>query len=60
MDLIQWARDGGKGRVKVFPNLDELRAYTVETRKYFHLSDESEETGNVVLKHLLRPILRYR
>lgn len=54
VDLIEVQRNCG-GRVTIFSSVDELRDYTIETRKYFPL--DSLESG-AILKHLLRPILQ--
>ena len=55
VDLIEVQRNGS-GQVTVFHSLDELREYTIETRKYF--PQDSLESG-AILRHLLRPIIRY-
>lgn len=53
VDLIEVQRNGG-GRVAIFSSIEELREYTIETRKYF--PKDSLESG-AILRHLLRPIL---
>ncbi|KAK4442032.1 zinc-finger double-stranded RNA-binding domain-protein [Podospora aff. communis PSN243] len=58
VDLIEWGRgdrsdDGG---VKLFPNVQALRRYTIKTKKFFPRSAVKNEKGekNIVLRHLLR------
>ncbi|KAI9776599.1 MAG: hypothetical protein M1839_009503 [Geoglossum umbratile] len=52
VDLVERARSGK--RVKVFPDLEELREYTISTGKFF--PKENAYAGGV-LKYLLREIL---
>lgn len=59
VDLIEWARSGGeRSNIRLFHSLDELRDYTKATRKIFRNNLENTETGNIVLRHLLRFIFR--
>lgn len=57
VDLIEWGRrrENTEERVQTFRNLAELRVYTKETGKIFRNTFD-EESGNVVLRHLLRKI----
>jgi hypothetical protein len=52
VDLVERARSGK--RVQVFPNLEKLREYTINTGKFF--PKENAYAGGV-LKYLLREIL---
>jgi hypothetical protein len=52
VDLVERARSGK--RVQVFPNLEKLRGYTIDTGKFF--PKENAYAGGV-LKYLLREIL---
>ncbi|KAL7929838.1 hypothetical protein V8C35DRAFT_314448 [Trichoderma chlorosporum] len=60
VDLIHWGRESDMGdgeKVKIFRTVEELRAYTLITRKIFAKEElEEHNEGNVVLKHLLRVI----
>jgi len=57
VDLIEWGRSGRKEKVETFRNVAELRAYTKETGKIFR-NTLKQQSGNVVLRHLLRKIFR--
>lgn len=59
VDLIDWARDGTRGQengARVFRNVNELRMYTISTRRIVRLDISDSDQGNVVLRHLLRSI----
>lgn len=59
VDLIDWARSGGeRSNIRLFHSLAELRDYTRTTRKIFRNNFVESETGNIVLRHLLRFIFR--
>ncbi|KAK7403331.1 hypothetical protein QQX98_010920 [Neonectria punicea] len=55
VDLIEWGRSDRSGRVQVFGDVAELRAYTEETGKVFR-NMLGRDDGNIVLRHLLRHI----
>ncbi|MCQ6513298.1 hypothetical protein NPN18_26390, partial [Vibrio parahaemolyticus] len=57
VDLIEWGRSDSQGKVRTFRNVEELRAYTRETGKVFR-NTLDQESGNVVLRHLLRKIFQ--
>jgi len=57
VDLIAWGRSGSEDKVQTFRDVAELRAYTKETGKIFR-NPFDQESGNVVLRHLLRNIFR--
>lgn len=57
IDLIEWGRSGSGEKVQNFRDLEELRDYTLETGKIFRNTID-QESGNVVLRHLLRKIFR--
>ena len=52
VDLISYRR-GGLDTVEVFPDVESLRQYTIQTKRYF--PKDSLEAG-ALLKHLLREI----
>ncbi|KAJ0163700.1 Zinc finger protein [Colletotrichum tanaceti] len=54
IDLIE-CRRGNKGRVRTFPGVEQLRAYTKKTGKIFRIP-LAPGGGNIVLRHLLRKI----
>ncbi|CAH0023061.1 unnamed protein product [Clonostachys rhizophaga] len=59
VDLIDWGRNQSGQKVRIFRDVDQLRAYTRETGKIFRNPyDEGEGGGNMVLRHLLRRIFR--
>lgn len=59
VDLIDWARSRGeRSNVRLFHSLEELRDYTRRTRKIFRNDLDESESGNIVLRHLLRFIFR--
>lgn len=61
VDLIEWAR-AQRGHdvqpVQTFASLEDLRSYTIETKKIYHNRLENLDEDNVVLRHLLRRIFR--
>ncbi|EHA48119.1 hypothetical protein MGG_10764 [Pyricularia oryzae 70-15] len=61
VDLIEWARVQ-RGHdvqpVQTFASLEDLRFYTIETKKIYHNRLENLDEDNVVLRHLLRRIFR--
>jgi hypothetical protein len=52
VDLVEGAKTGR--RVRVFSKVEDLRAYTIKTAKYFPKHDAH---AGGVLKYLLREIL---
>ncbi|KAK4082264.1 uncharacterized protein Triagg1_2076 [Trichoderma aggressivum f. europaeum] len=59
VDLINWGRKGGNEnegkKVRVFTSVEELKDYSVKSKKIFKKEQlKSYSGGNVVLKHLLR------
>ncbi|KAK1572711.1 uncharacterized protein LY79DRAFT_594331 [Colletotrichum navitas] len=55
IDLMHYQRSN-KGRVQTFHNVQELRAYTLKTRKIF--PNTLGSSSSVVLRHLLRYMFR--
>ncbi|KAI5460060.1 hypothetical protein BGZ63DRAFT_359760 [Mariannaea sp. PMI_226] len=56
IDLIEWGRSESKKKVQTFPNLTELRDYTIRTDKIYRNPLFNKKDHNVVLRHLLRKI----
>uniref|UniRef100_L7IPV8 C2H2-type domain-containing protein n=1 Tax=Pyricularia oryzae (strain P131) TaxID=1143193 RepID=L7IPV8_PYRO1 len=61
VDLIEWAR-AQRGHdvqpVQTFASLEDLRSYTIETKKIYHNRLKNLDEDNVILRHLLRRIFR--
>ncbi|KAL5866283.1 hypothetical protein ACKVWL_011565 [Pyricularia oryzae] len=61
VDLIEWARVQRRNDaqpVQTFESLEDLRSYTIETKKIYHNRLENLDEDNIVLRHLLRRIFR--
>jgi hypothetical protein len=57
VDLIEWARKGETGRVRIFNTVKELSDYSFENDKIYN---RHQLGAGVVLSHLLRQLVKAR